>query len=342
MRVLVTGGRGFLGRRIVELLLEEPEVAEVRSFARGSDDELAASGVEQVRGDLADAERVARATEGVDSVFHVAAKTGSWGSARSFLEANVRGTENVVAACRRHGVSCLIHTSTPSVVLDGSDLDHADESLPLASRFHACYPETKAEAERVVVAATSPTLRAVILRPHLIWGPRDTNLVPRILERARSGRLRRFSGPAKWITPTYIDDAAAAHLCAWRTLAGPRGREVSGEAFFVTSGERIPTWEMVDRLLVAMGEPPCSRRIPPRLAYGLGAVLEALWSVLRVSGEPPMTRWVAEELGSTHCFAIDRAREALGYSPAVSIEEGLERLSSWHRARDSGSGECAA
>jgi nucleoside-diphosphate-sugar epimerase len=329
MTVLVTGGGGFLGGVIVRRLIARG--ATVRSFSRGQYPELAALGVELRQGDLADAAAVADAVRGCDLVFHVGAKAGVGGRYRDYYRANVLGTRNVRAACVRFGVPRLVYTSSPSVVFDGRNLEGADESLPYPRHYEAPYPKTKARAERLVLAANGPRLATVALRPHLIWGPGDNHLIPRLIARARAGRLRRLGRRNKLIDTVYIDNAAEAHLLAADRLRP--GSPVAGKAYFITQGEPVPLWDLVNRILAAAGLRPVHRSIPPRLAYAIGAVLELAYAICWPDGEPPMTRFLARELSTAHWFNIDAARRDLGYQPVVSTEQGLQRLANWLNAR---------
>ncbi|MBI4425389.1 MAG: NAD-dependent epimerase/dehydratase family protein [Elusimicrobia bacterium] len=322
MRLLVTGGGGFLGGAIVRRLAARGDT--VRSFSRGAYPELGALGVEQRRGDLGDAAAVTEACRGVDAVFHVGAKAGVWGPYAEFRRANVEGTRNVLEACRRLGVPRLVYTSSPSVVSSGRDLEGVDESAPYPRRYEAAYPETKAEAERLVLAANGAGLATTALRPHLIWGPGDNHLVPRIVSRARSGALRRLSGPPRLVDSTYIENAVDAHLAALERLAP--GSPVAGKAYFIAQDEPLPLWELVDRLLEAAGAPPVTRSVSPRAAYVAGCVLEAAYALLRLPGEPPMTRFLARQLSTAHWFDLAAARRDLGYSPRIDLAEGLRRL----------------
>ncbi len=325
MRALVTGGGGFLGSAIVRLLVERGDT--VRSFSRGEYLELARLGVEQIQGDLADREAVLRAAAGCDTIFHVAAKAGIWGSYAEFHRANVTGTENVLAACRHHNIGRLVYTGSPSVVFDGRDVEGGDESLPYPTHFEAHYPKTKALAEQQVLAANSPPLATVSLRPHLIWGPGDNHLVPRIVAKARAGKLRRIGNSPCLVDTVYVDNAAHAHLLAADRLVF--GGAVSGKSYFISNGEPIPLWKMVNLILAAAGLPPVTRSVPPKVAYAAGVVCEGLWSLLRLAGEPPMTRFVARELATAHWFDISAARSDLGYAPQISIDEGIKRLQEW-------------
>lgn len=322
MNALVTGGGGFLGGAIVARLVARGD--KVRSLSRGDYPTLAAMGVEQVRGDLADLDAVGRAAEGCEVVFHVAAKAGIWGPAGAYRRSNVLGTRNVIAACRARRVRRLVFTSSPSVVFDGRDMEGVDESVPYPAHYEAPYPATKAEAERLVRAANGDALATVSLRPHLIWGPGDTNLVPRILARARAGRLRRIGRKINLVDSTYIDDAAIAHVHAADRLAP--GSTIAGRVYFLSQGEPWPLWTLVNRILQAASLPPVTRTIPRALALVAGALCEASWHALRRVDEPPMTRFLARELSSAHWFDIAAARRDLGYEPSITIEEGMQRL----------------
>jgi nucleoside-diphosphate-sugar epimerase len=325
MKALVTGGGGFLGKAIIKRLVARGD--EVRSFSRNPHPALTELGVEHWRGELSDAEAVKSAAEGCDIVFHVAAKAGVWGPYAEFYEANVLGTKNVLAACRHHGIQRLVHTSSPSVVFDGSDMEGVDESVPYPDHFEAYYPQTKAEAEQLVLQANGQTLATVALRPHLIWGPEDNHLVPRILERGAKGALRKLGTRECLADTIYIDNAALAHLQAADHL--DIGSAVAGKAYFLSQGEPLPIWDVVNRILEAGGLPPVTRTISPALAYKIGAIMEKVYDVFKIKGEPRMTRFVAKELSTSHWFDLSAARRDFGYKPEISFDEGIERLREW-------------
>lgn len=327
MKALVTGGGGFVGGAIVRMLLKRGDT--VRSFSRGSYPELAALGVETCSGDLADAEAVARAAESCDIVFHVAARAGIWGKYEDYHRVNVLGSENVLAACRHWRIPKLVYTSSPSVVFNGRDMEGVDESAPYSEHFEAAYPQTKALGEQMVLRANGPDLATVALRPHLIWGPGDHQLIPRILARARAGRLRRIGFADKLIDCVYIDNAALAHLLAADRLSP--GSAVAGKAYFISQGEPRPLWEVINRILAAAGLPPVTKRVPASVAYAAGALLEAAFRTLGIEAEPPMTRFLARELSTAHWFNIEAARRDLAYVPSVSFEEGIRRLGEYLR-----------
>lgn len=323
MKALVTGGGGFLGLYIVEQLLDAG--TEVRVFCRGNYETLNRPGIEVVQGDVRDADTVASACEGIATVFHVAAVPGIWGSWDMFHGINTAGTENVIAGCRRHGVAKLVYTSSPSVIFDGRDHENADESLPYPERFLSHYPHTKALAEQAVLNANGiDGLATCALRPHLIWGPRDTQLVPRLIERARSGRLRLVGDGANMISMVYVENAAAAHVMAANALS--LNSPVAGQAYFINEPEPVNCAEWINTLLDVAGVPPVQKHISVRAAYAIGAVCETVFTLLRLKGEPPMTRFLAEQLSSSHTYSIEKLRRDVGYEPVVSVEQGLERL----------------
>jgi nucleoside-diphosphate-sugar epimerase len=322
VKALVTGGGGFLGKAIATQWLARGD--SVRSLARGDYPELRSLGVETLRGDVADSAAVTEAVKGCDVIFHVAAKAGIWGTRAEFDLANVKGTQVVLDACRKEGIDRLVYTSSPSVVYGGHALEGVDESVPYPLTYEAEYPRTKAIAEKLVLAANGPSLRTVALRPHLIWGPGDTNLVPRIVARARSGQLRRIGSGRALVDTVYIDNAAEAHLLAADRLLP--GAPLCGRPYFITNGEPIAVGDIVDGILGAAGLPPVTRSVPPALAYLVGGLTETTWRVLRRSDEPPMTRFLARQLSTAHWFNIDAAKRDLGYAPRVSIAEGLEKL----------------
>lgn len=330
MKALVTGGGGFLGKAIVKMLLERGY--QVASYSRNSYPELTGLGVEQTQGDLTDLGPLIRAAEGCELIFHVAAKAGIWGLYDDFYQPNVVGTKNVIQVCRKLQIERLIYTSSPSVVFDGKDMEGIDESVSYPDHFLSFYPQTKAEAEQAVLAANDSSLATVALRPHLIWGPEDNHLVPRILTQGRAGALRRIGTRPCLVDTVYIDNAAEAHVMAAEKLSS--GSVVAGKSYFIANGEPLPLWEMVNKILAAGGIPPVKKTISPRLAYFIGAVLENIYRLFKLSGEPRMTRFVAKELSTAHWFDLAAAKQDFGYRPQVSIEEGLSRLRTWLQQGD--------
>ncbi|MEX2170533.1 MAG: NAD-dependent epimerase/dehydratase family protein [Pirellulales bacterium] len=335
MHALVTGGGGFLGRYIVEQLVARGDT--VRSFGRGAYPELEAIGVEVVRGDITDRNAIVAACEGIDCVFHTAARAGIGGEYTDYSLPNISGTRMVLLGCRFNQVPRLVYTSSPSVVFAGLDQNGIDESAEYAPLWqmvrNAWYSYTKGTAELATLQINlrgGPT-RSCALRPHLIWGPRDTHLIPRLIQRARTGKLRRVGNGTNLVDITYVENAAAAHLQAADALADPAS-PVAGKAYFISQGEPVNCWQWIDQILALVDLPPVRKSISARTAYAIGAVLEGAYRVLGRTDEPRMTRFLARQLSTSHWFDISAARRDFGYQPRVTTAEGMERLGAWLRA----------
>ncbi|MCP4021411.1 MAG: NAD-dependent epimerase/dehydratase family protein [Desulfobacteraceae bacterium] len=323
INALVTGGGGFLGKAIVKKLILTG--AKVTSFSRNYYPFLEEMGVKQISGDLADEKTVLNAFKNIDTVFHVAAKPGIWGPFEEYYHANVLGTRNVVNACFSNQIKYLIHTSSPSVIFDGGDMENVDESVPYPRQYAAPYPETKARAEKIVRKATSDGLKTIILRPHLIWGPEDNHLVPGILKRAK--RLKRVGRKDDLVDTIYVDNAADAHLLAAQKLK--ENPSLSGNVYFISQDDPISKWEMANSFLAAADLPPIKGHVSAKTASRAGAFFEFIYTLFKIKKEPPMTKFAAEELATSHWFNISKAKQDLGYTPNISTKEGLLRLKEW-------------
>ena len=335
--VFITGASGFIGGKLAERVLATGRP--VRVLARRPLPELERLGATVVRGDLHDAAALRAGCDGVGTVFHVAGRVGVWGPEEDFVRVNVEGTRGVVAACREAGVPRLVYTSSPSVVFNGGDLAGVDESAPLCTEAPCAYPTSKAAAERLVTAANSATLATVSLRPHLVWGPGDRNVVPRVLALARKGRLKIVGPGRNLVDCTHIENVIDAHVQAEAALVrchllGDKtpGGDPRGRAYFITNGEPVVLWDWINELLRGVGAPELTRRVSLGTAYRAGAVLETLWRVLPLKGDPPMTRFVAKELATDHWFRIEAARRDLGYAPRISMAAGTAGLIAHYRA----------
>jgi len=317
-----------LGQYIVQQLLAGGH--RVRVLGRGTYPHLAQQGVEIHQADLRDEEAVAKACVGQDVVFHTAAKAGVWGKWHEYHGINTLGTYHVIAGCRRAGVPRLVYTSSPSVTFAGTDQCGVDETAPYPDRWLAHYPHSKALAEQAVLAAADDSLATCALRPHLIWGPRDSHLIPRLLDRARRGRLRIVGSGNNLIDMVYVENAATAHLLAAEALARPNS-PASGKAYFISQGQPVNCWEWIGEILALAGLEKPRKVVSAKAAYRVGAVLEGLWRVLPLPGEPPMTWFVAAQLSTSHYFDISAAQRDLNYTPTVSTEEGMQRLAEWIR-----------
>lgn len=320
-KVLVTGGGGFVGKALSLSLLAQGH--EVWSVSRGSYPELEHAGIRTLRADLSGPTKsFAEAFRGAQVVFHTAAKVEMWGCYEDFFRVNVIGTRNVINLCREEGVPALVYTSSPSVIADGTDLMGINEDYPYPRKYKAHYPRTKALAEQEVLASSSETLWTAALRPHLIWGRGDTNLVPTILERARSGRLLQIGSGKNKTDITYIDDCVLAHELAWQALC--ENEESRGKAYFISQGEPVYLWEWVGELLRRHGLAPLSRSIPYLPASVIATCLEALARFRPGCPEPLLTRFLVSEMATSHYFDISRARALLGYQPQFSVARAMD------------------
>jgi 2-alkyl-3-oxoalkanoate reductase len=322
---LVTGGGGFVGRAVVSRLLTLG--VQTRVIGRHRYPQVEAAGATCMVGDIADGDVLCQAVQGVDVVFHVAALAGIWGSWSDYYRVNVQGTENIVQACRKAKVPFLVYTSTPSVVFNGEDICGGDERLPYGRDFLCHYAKSKAMAERMVLAATGDDLKTCALRPHLIWGPGDPHLLPRLLARGREKSLRQVGDGSNLVDISYIDNVAEAHILAAKNLAGPG--TASGKTYFISQGEPVRLWQWINDLFSRMAIPPVEKRVSLTTAYRLGRILEMVYTLLRLRQEPRMTRFLAEQLAKSHYFSIAQAQLELGYAPLISTEEGLRRTVQW-------------
>ncbi|MCY1718787.1 NAD-dependent epimerase/dehydratase family protein [Prolixibacteraceae bacterium Z1-6] len=321
IKVLVTGGGGFVGMALVRRLVQSGY--QVSSFSRNIYKEHKQMGVKSIQGDITDADALEMACEGVEAVFHVAAKVGIWGNKNDFYKVNVAGTEKVIRACRKKNVKKLIFTSSASVVFDGSDLLDVDEALAYPQKPVSFYTSTKAEAEQLVLAANSEVLRTISLRPHLIWGPGDTQLIPKIIRRVKSGRFRKIGREDVLIDTVYIDNLIDAQLLALEKM---ELEEVNGKAFFITNGKPIFVWSFINSITEVFGLFPVEKRVPKVLVWLLAWMLEQIHRLFHIEKEPYITRFVLQQLCTNHWFDISRAKRLLGYSPKVGFKEGIRNL----------------
>jgi Nucleoside-diphosphate-sugar epimerases len=320
MNILITGGGGFLGRNLAAALL--PKGHKVWNFSRKNHPQLQTMGVDTICGDLQDEAGVSAAFKGMEVVFHVASRVGIWGDYNDFYQTNVIGTENVIKGCRTHGIKKLLYTSTPSVVFDWGDLCGADETTPYSKSFHGHYAKTKAMAEQMILQASDDKLSTVALRPHLIIGPDDPHLIPRLVNAAKQGKLKIVGTGKNLVDVTYIQNAVDAHILAFEKLS-PQSR-LAGQAYFIGQERPVVLWDFINEILVRYNLPKITQKVPASAAFYIGLLFESWYKFFRINGEPPMTRFVSLQFSRSHYFSHQKAKNDFGYEPKISIEQALD------------------
>jgi 2-alkyl-3-oxoalkanoate reductase len=326
-KVLVTGGGGFIGQALVKGLLARGLDCYV--IGRRHYPEIEKLGATCLQGDIRDRDFLTKCSKGVDTLFHVASLAGIWGSWSDYYSINVQGTENVLYACEKNSISRLIYTSTPSVVFDREDICNGNETLPYPKTFLCHYAHTKALAEKMVLHASDNSFLTCAIRPHLVWGPGDPHLIPRLLDRGRKGQLKIVGDGRNLVDITFVENVAHAHLLAADNLTG--SKSAVGKAYFISQGEPVYLWQWINQLFEITGIQPVKAKIPLFVANTAGWMLEKMHEIAAPAKEPIMTRFLAEQLAKSHYFSIARAKEDLGYTPIVTIEEGMRRLLTWIR-----------
>ncbi len=328
--ILVTGGGGFLGYAIIKKLVKANK--SVTSFSRNFYLKLKDLNVSEIKGDITDYTSIEKAMHNIDTVFHVAAKPGVWGSYSSYYKTNTLGTQNVISACIKNNVSKLIYTSSPSVIFNGKDMEGVNESTPYPLKFHSHYSKTKALAEQMVIKASSDILKTISLRPHLIWGPNDNHLIPRIIKRAdRLIKIGKIGKQDKLVDTIYIDNAAQAHILASKKL--DLNQALSGRTYFISQDKPVYMWEMINNILKAAKLKPVTKTIPYSAAWLAGTIIESIYKIFKIQKEPQITRFVAKELATAHWFDISAAKKDLEYTPEISTEQGLLILENWFKTK---------
>ena len=323
MRVLITGGSGFLGRHIAARLLADGQSVRLLGRDFGEVAGLLAAGAEPLRADLRDRAAVVEACRGADAVVHSGALSAPWGPPASFAAVNVGGTQAVVAGCLRHGVGRLVLISSPSVIFSGRDHVAATEAAPYPRRFSSAYARSKAQAEQVVRAATA--LPSVILRPKALFGPGDRSLLPRLVAAARAGRLPQIGAGHNLVDVTYVENAAHAAALALTAQAA------TGGTYHITNDEHVPLWALIRTVLRRLGISDQLRAVPLPAMLAVAALMEARAAL--TGREPLLTRYSVAILARTQTYDIAAARRELGYAPPLSVAEGVERtLAAWGEA----------
>ena len=325
MKVLVTGASGMLGGGVARALAERGD--EVTVLQRRP----AGLGLAEVLADVSDAAAVRRAMTGQQAVVHLAAKVNVIGPEADYQRANVGGTRAVVDACHAAGVERLVQVSSPSVAHAGSSLVGVGAEPADQERARGAYARSKAGAERIALSADSADLAVMAVRPHLVWGPGDTQLVARIVQRGRSGRLPLIGSGAALVDTTYVSNAVDALVAALDHCRAAHGR-----ALVVSNGEPRPIGELLGDFCAAAGVPRPRRHVPTPLALAAGVVAQTAWSLRRLAGpaadtDPPLTRFLVEQLSTAHWFDQRETRRLLGWQPEISLDEGFARLADWYR-----------
>jgi nucleoside-diphosphate-sugar epimerase len=321
LNILVTGGGGFLGSAISRQLLARGD--QVVVLQRSAADDLAKLGAEVIRGDICDLPLLLASAKGCDAIIHTAGKAGVWGKYEDYHRINVTGTEQVLQTCRKLAIPILVHTSSPSITHAGEDIEGGDESAPIATEFLSPYPATKAAAELLVLDANSEQLLTTALRPHLIWGPGDPHILPRLAKSVRNGRLV-LPGADKVVDTIYVENAARAHVMALDELQG-RAR-CAGRPYYISNDEPMRQADIITSLLDAIGVQATIRPISAGMARKAGAICEFIWKLLRIKSEPPITRFSADQLSTSHWYNISASQRDFSYQPETSIAQGLEIL----------------
>jgi 2-alkyl-3-oxoalkanoate reductase len=320
MKILVTGGGGFLGTHICRLLKEKGH--EVVSFSRHHYNHLDDIAVPTIKGDLRDYQSVENALAGSHAVFHVAALAGIWGKEESYFGINTLGTQNMVNACKKHGIKYFIYTSTPSVVFEYGDIENGDESLPYPSKFLTHYAKSKALAEQYVLAATDSHFFPLAIRPHLIFGPNDPHIIPRLVDKARSGKLKQIGEGNNLVDVIYVENAALAHVQAFEKLLSDQ--TLAGNAYFIGQERPVNLWQFINDILSHAKVDLVEDKVSFKLAYNLGFLFEIIFKLFGIiRPEPPLTRFVATQMAKSHYFSHQKAHDHFGHTPLISIEEGL-------------------
>jgi len=324
-RVLITGGGGFVGKALIRLL--QKEKIECAVVGRNVYPEFKALKIKCYQGDICDKDFILSTLKDFDVVFHVAALAGIWGKKEHFYNINVVGTENIIEASIKNNIPALVYTSTPSVVFSGDDILEGDEKLPYSTRFLCEYARTKAIAEEAALSADQAVLKTCAIRPHLIWGPGDPHLIPRLIERGKKKSLKIVGEGENVVDITYIENVAMAHFLAAKNLLTTGSS--CGKAYFIGQERPVKLWQWINELFRALNIPPVEKKISLSAAYTAGRILETVHKLIIPNTEPVMTRFLAEQLAKSHYFSHESAHVDFGYSPQVSIEEGMDKLLHW-------------
>ena len=328
MKVLVTGGLGFVGHSLVRSLIAEGHEVHALGRTLNPPREKLCEELNYHCHDLSKSKLTDSWFRGTQTVFHVAAKAGIGGSYLDYKLANLCATESLLKTCAQMGVSKFIYTSTPSVVFSTRPISGGDESLPYSNEVFSPYASTKALAEQAVLAHDNPAgMRTLALRPHLIWGPGDPHLLPRVISRHHAGKLKIIGDGKNVVDLTHLENVVHAHLCAHRAMLSDR--QLGGKAYFIGQNEPVPLWPWLNEMFDQLGLPSIDKTIPYKTAYHIGYILENVWKLLRLQSDPPMTRFVASQLAHDHWFSSVAAEKDLGYRPIITMKDALAKTLPW-------------
>jgi nucleoside-diphosphate-sugar epimerase len=326
VKALVTGGGGFIGRRIVEMLLEQGH--EVHFLARSQYPEVEALGATAHVIDIRNPTDLISVVKGVDVLFHVASKAGVWGTKEAYYSTNVEGTRALLDAAIAAHVPRFIYTSTPSVVGYESDIINGQQDLPYAKHHRFHYPASKTIAEKMVLAANGPKIATVAIRPHLVFGPGDNHTLPGVVSRAQANKLIQVGDGSNLVDVTYVDNAAGAHIDAMHALKDHTSAP-AGRAYFIGNDEPVVLWDWIGTLVHALGLPGPRVKLPLWFATILGTLFEWVWTIFKLDGQPRITRMIAAGVARSHCYDMEPAKRDLGYTIRVNMEEGTARTVAW-------------
>jgi len=324
---LVTGGCGFVGAAIARALKARGDEVIVLDLAP----ECPVDGVDYRRVDITDKAAVTEACRGVDTIIHNASIVHTKQNKQDVIWAvNLGGTENMLEAARQNEVPRFIYISSGSVVYEGKDIENGDESLPYSSISQAPYADSKIAAEKLALADNGKGgMATCALRPHVVFGPGDNRFMPNLLARGRKGQLSVQIGRGIWLSDyTYVSNMTDAVLLADEALAKDGLNSIAaGQAYFITNGEPMPFWDFIRKVAARLGFAPIKYRAPKSLIYAIAAIKEGIDTLKggTLNAEDGMTRFAIRYMCTHHYFSIEKARRELGYNPAVSIDEGIER-----------------
>ena len=327
MKILVTGGKGFLGSSIVHRLLELGHQVETLSRSTGSKKN---STVKHHQLDLSKKVLNFEQFKGIECIFHTAAKAGIDGRYHDYYTANYLGTKNILNLAKDIGVKYFIYTSSPSVVFSGKPISDGNEKLSYVSNRVSPYSHTKALAEEAVLHANNNTFLSTSLRPHLIWGENDPHLLPKVISLHKNGKLKIVGEGNNQVDLTHIDNVVHAHILAFDALL--EGYPLDGKAYFISQNEPVKLWDWINSIFRDLNLDPIDNRISFPKAYCAGAFLEILWKILRLKSDLPMSRFVACQLAHDHWFSTESAKSDFGYEPIISMSEAMKKTLPWLRS----------